>query len=193
MLSRFPVAFRLHGVRFLVIPSPLGNWASLTVGLPAPVTRSGTPTGLSRFARMRYGRRGRPLNPGDSGARTTGAWYPVAACRFPTAKSLHPGPAPIIRGSTSRGIIKGSVSFARPAFPSPVTPGWSGTLGLLPRASHPAVTGSACRGGDRHWALARATSPPSDGPPIYVTAHHVRLRGAPSRRWQRSGSPSSRG
>ena len=137
MLSRFPVAFRLHGVRFLVIPSPLRNWASLTVGLPAPVASSGTPTGLSRCTRMRYGRKGRPLNPGDSGAHTTSAWYPVAVCRFSTAKSLHPGPAPITRGSTSRGIIKGSLSFARPAFPSPVAPGWSGVLGLLPELHTP--------------------------------------------------------
>lgn len=74
MMSRFPVAFRPHGVGFLVIHNPLGNWAPLTVGLPAPVTQSGTPTGLSRCAHMRCGRIGRPLNPGDSGTRTTGPY-----------------------------------------------------------------------------------------------------------------------
>ena len=55
------------GVRFLAILCPLGNWASLTVGLPA-LSQSRTPTGLSRFARVRYGRGGCPLYPGDCGA-----------------------------------------------------------------------------------------------------------------------------
>lgn len=44
------------------------------------------------------------------------------------------------------------------------------------RASHPAVGGDACRGGDRRWALAWATSP-SAGPPICVATHCVRPRG----------------
>lgn len=69
---RFPVAYRPPSIRFLVIPLPLANWASLTVGLPA--TNSRTPTGLSRFARVRYDRRGRPLYPWDGGAQTTGKW-----------------------------------------------------------------------------------------------------------------------
>lgn len=65
-----PVSCRLSatGIRFLVIQCPLENWASLTVGLPAPVTKDRTPTGLSRCTRMRYDRRGRPLYPGDGGA-----------------------------------------------------------------------------------------------------------------------------
>jgi hypothetical protein len=70
--------------------------------------------------------------------------------------------------------------MARPAFPSPVVPGRDGALGLLPRASHPAVASSACRGGDRHWALARAKYSSSDGPPIYEATHNVRPRGAPT-------------
>jgi len=40
-VSRFPVALWATGIRFLVILCPLGNWAFLTVGLPAPVNRTG--------------------------------------------------------------------------------------------------------------------------------------------------------
>lgn len=36
------------GVRFLVIPCPLGNWASLTVGLPALATGP-DPNGIVTF------------------------------------------------------------------------------------------------------------------------------------------------
>ncbi len=38
--------------------------------------------------------------------------------------------------------------LTRPAFPLPVTPGWSGRLGLLPDASNPAVTSNARQSGD---------------------------------------------
>jgi hypothetical protein len=117
MLSRFPVAFRLHGIRFLVIRSPLGDWAPLTVGLPAPVTRHGTPTGLSRCTRMRCGRRGRPLYPGDSGTHTARSPYQAAACRLPTAKSLHPGTAPILRVDVDEASTR--VQLHSPVRPSP--------------------------------------------------------------------------
>ena len=82
-----PVSCRLSatGVRFLAILCPLGSWASLTVGLPAPVPRHRTPTGLSRFARMRYGRGGCPLYPGDCGALTAGTRSPAATRRLSTA------------------------------------------------------------------------------------------------------------
>ena len=44
----------------------------------------------------------------------------------------------------------------------------------------PSVASGACRGGDRHWALARATYSSSDDPPIYEATHDVRPRGAPT-------------
>jgi hypothetical protein len=137
-MSRFPVAFRLHGVRFLVIPSPLGNWASLTVGLPAPATRSGTSTGLSRFARMRHGRRGRPLNPGDGGARTTGAWYPVVACRFPTAQSLRPRPCSHHPGLNVTRHHQGFTVIRPPGLPLACDPRiGQGPLGFSPELHTP--------------------------------------------------------
>jgi len=96
----FPVSCHLSatGVRFLVILCPLGDWASLTVGLPAPVARRRTPTGLPRSAHMRHDRRGRPLYPGDGGAHNDRRV--LSGRRLPrhSGKSLHPGPAPIIRG-----------------------------------------------------------------------------------------------
>ena len=97
MLSRFPVAFRLHGVRFLAILCPPRTWAFLAVGLPAREPGR-TPTGLSRFARLRFGRGGCPLYPGDSGAHTTGRSSPAAACRIPAAESLDPNAASHHRG-----------------------------------------------------------------------------------------------
>ena len=87
------------GVRFLVIRCPLGNWASLTVGLPA-LQQDRTPTGLSRSTRTSSDRGGRPLNPGDSGAHTTGPSSPVATCRITAATSLNPDAASIVRGFT---------------------------------------------------------------------------------------------
>jgi len=53
------------GIRILAILCPLRDWASLTVGLAAPVTKDRTPTGLPRSARMRYGPVVCPLYPGD--------------------------------------------------------------------------------------------------------------------------------
>ena len=52
---------------------------------------------------------------------------------------LHPAAASHRRGSKLRGIIEGSLAFARPAFPLPVTPGWNrspwaSTLGFAPRS-----------------------------------------------------------
>jgi hypothetical protein len=91
-----------------------------------------------------------PLYPGDCGARTAGRSSPAAARRLAAARPCTPVQQPTTGGFLSRGIIKGSRSFTRPAFPSPVAPGWNGSPRAFPRASHPAVTGSACRGGDRH-------------------------------------------
>jgi hypothetical protein len=71
-MSRFPVAVRLPA--FASWPS----FARRGMGLPHGwLTRLryykvGTTTGLSRFARMRHGRGGCPLYPGDCGAFTAG-------------------------------------------------------------------------------------------------------------------------
>jgi hypothetical protein len=92
---RVPVSCCLSaaGIRFLVILCPLGDWASLTVGLPARSCTSRTPTGLSRFARMRSGRGGCPLYPRDCGTHTAGTMSPTAARRLPTAGPYRPSTA----------------------------------------------------------------------------------------------------
>jgi hypothetical protein len=149
MMSRFPAAFR---------PPAFASWSSCARWGAGPSLRSAyrsccqgrTPTGLPRSARMSCGRGGCPLYPGDCGARTAGRSSPAAACRLAAARPCAPVQRPTTGGFLSRGIIKGSRSFTRPAFPSPVAPGWSGSpWAYPPRASHPAVTSGACRGGDR--------------------------------------------
>jgi hypothetical protein len=82
--SRFPAAFRPPAFASRVFLRPLGDYAFLTVGLPAG-TSCRTPSGLSRSAWSRRGRGGRRLNPGDGGALPTGRWTPVGTCRLPAA------------------------------------------------------------------------------------------------------------
>ena len=126
MMSRFPAAFR---------PPAFASWSSCARWGTGPSLRSAyrsccqgrTPTGLPRSARMSCGRGGCPLYPGDCGARTAGRSSPAAACRLAAACPCTPVQQPTTRGFLSRGIIKGSLSFTRPAFPSPVAPGWSGS------------------------------------------------------------------
>ena len=131
-------------------PFPLGGWASLTVGSPAPKGRA--PTGFPRSARTSCGRGGCPLYPGDGGAHTDGA-----SARPPPAASQPQSPCtPVQRPTTGASCYEASAegSSCSPVRPSPRLWPWveQGPLGF-PRASHPAVAGDACRGGDRLWAL----------------------------------------
>ena len=175
MMSRFPVAFR---------PPAFASWPSFARRGAGPSLRSAyrsccqgrTPTGLPRSARMSCGRGGCPLYPGDCGARTAGRSSPAAARRLAAARPCTPVQQPTTGGFLSRGIIKGSRSFTRPAFPSPVTPGWNGSPRASPRASHPAVTSGACRGGDRHRGHLPELRHHEVGPPIHVATHGVRPR-----------------
>jgi len=133
--SRFPVAFR---------PPAFASWSSCARQGAGPSLRSAyrsccqgrTPTGLPRSARMSCGRGGCPLYPGDCGARTAGRSSPAAACRLAAARPCTPVQQPTTGGFLSRGIIKGSRSFTRPAFPWPVAPGWSGSPRACPPGLH---------------------------------------------------------
>jgi hypothetical protein len=134
-----PVSCRLSatGIRFLVILCPPGIWAFLAVGLPV-LLPGPDPDGVATF-------RAHELRPG---------WVPSLprGLRCPHGRQVIPGRRmpPCSGGFLSRGIIKGSRSFTRPAFPWPVAPGWSGS----PRASSPGFTPRRYRrrmpGGDRH-------------------------------------------
>ena len=88
-LSRFPVALRRTGVRFLGILFPPRDSASLTVGLPATPRRPDL-TGFPRSACASSDRGGRPLDPEASGVHTTGENCPAAACRSSTARPCTP-------------------------------------------------------------------------------------------------------
>ena len=135
MMSRFPAAFR---------PPAFASWSSCARWGTGPSLRSAyrsccqgrTPTGLPRSARMSCGRGGCPLYPGDCGARTAGRSSPAAACRLAAARPCTPVQQPTTGGFLSRGIIKGSRSFTRPAFPWPVAPGWSGSPRACPPGLH---------------------------------------------------------
>jgi hypothetical protein len=130
-----------------VILRPLGLCASLTVGLPSPPR---TPSGLPRCPRARSDRDGCPLYSGDAVPTR-----PAQASRPSLAASQRPTPVPRCcfhlprawdNGASSRVHSRSPVRSS----PLPVTPGGTGALGRLLRASHPAVTGDACRSGDGH-------------------------------------------
>ena len=117
-------------------PVPAGELGLPCGRLTGPCCQGRTPTGLPRSARMSCGRGGCPLYPGDCGARTAGRSSPAAACRLAAACPCTPVQQPTTGGFLSRGIIKGSRSFTRPAFPWPVAPGWSGSPRACPPGLH---------------------------------------------------------
>jgi len=129
---------------------------------------------------------------------------PADLPRPPPAASQRLGPVPrscssSTRGSDSRGIIKGSLAFTRPAFPSPVTTGRIGSPWAHPRAPHPAVTRDARQGRDRHRTLAWTTHPtqsdlrPAQSLKICDLVSHGSLPGPPLRRLVRPHHPSHSG
>ena len=153
-MPRFPAAFR---------PPAFASWSSCARWGAGPSLRSAyrsccqgrTPTGLPRSARMSCGRGGCPLYPGDCGARTAGRSSPAAARRLAAARPCTPVQQPTTGGFLSRGIIKGSRSFTRPAFPSPVAPGWSGSPWACPPGLHTPPSPAAHAGVlTATWALA---------------------------------------
>ena len=74
--------------------------------------------------------------PGTAVPARPGRSSPAAACRLAAAGPCTPVQQPTTGGFLSRGIIKGSRSFTRPAFPSPVTPGWNGSPWACPPGLH---------------------------------------------------------
>jgi hypothetical protein len=84
------------------------------------------------------------------------AWLPqpapAASQRPAPASRLHIPSASVWMTRHHRGFIH----FTRPVFPSLSSPDGTRILGPVPRASHPAVTHDARRGGDGPCALDRA-------------------------------------
>ena len=135
MMSRFPAAFR---------PPAFASWSSCARQGTGPSLRSAyrsllpgpDPDGVATF-------RAHELRPGwvpslPRGLRCPHGRQVIPGRRTPpcSGPSLYPRPQPTTGGFLSRGIIKGSLSFTRPAFPWPVAPGWSGSPRACPPGLH---------------------------------------------------------
>jgi hypothetical protein len=144
VVSRFPAAFRRAGVRFEVILCPLGDGPSLRSAYQAPGL---DPNGVATFDtdQMRPGRV-LPL-PRGGGVLPTDTSPSVGACRFAAASPAPRWNIPSV-GALNDEAYGSSLLFTLSVFPSPVTPGRDGGPWAFPRASHPAVTRDARRGGD---------------------------------------------
>ena len=134
MPSRFPVAFRPTGIRFLVILSrqgvePSSRSADQTDGLD--------PDGVSTFHTHETRPGWVPSRPRDGGALPTGGESPVGTRRFSTAspQPLHCTPS---RGAQHNGASS-RIHGCSPvrSFPLPVTPGWRGSPWASPRSFAP--------------------------------------------------------
>lgn len=178
--ARFPAAFR---------PPALASWAILFPPGVRPSSRS-----VHRTIRSGPGR-GFHVPHAQDPAGVGAATYPGAAVftrpvrcsRSPPAAShrpaLHPGPAPIHPRLTLTRRIGGSLTFTRPAFPSPTPPDGSKVASAsTPGLRTPPFPATHARVGTGHRTLTRATS--STPPPTsYSTCHlHMRPRVAPPSR-----------
>lgn len=125
------------GIGFLGILGPAQHRLPSRVAYHAARLDGADPAGVSTF-HLREIRPGwvPPLLRGG-GAHATGQHPPVATCRFPAA-SPQPRSCLPPSGASCDEAFRGSLAFTRPAFPSPVTPGWNqeplgSTLGFGPR------------------------------------------------------------
>jgi len=152
LIDLISVSCRLSaaGIRFLVILCPLGSWAFLAVGLPV-LLPGPDPNGVATF-------RAHELRPGwvpslPRGLRCPHGRQVIPGRRMPpcSGPSLYPRPATHHR----RLLITRHHQGFTVVHPSGLPLACSSRVerepsGLSPRASNPAVTSGACRGGDRH-------------------------------------------
>ena len=138
-MSRFPVAFRLPAFASWPSFARWGTGPPLTVGLPADKDR--TSTGLPRSATHE-------IRPGWVPSIPPGSVVParpersLPARRLPlyNGMSLYPGQTTHHPGFLiTRHQSRVQQMFTRPAFPSPVAPGWNGALGLYPELHTPSL------------------------------------------------------
>ena len=126
------------GVRFSVIPSSRSAYRA------RPSAR--TSTGLPRSARTSCDRGGCPLYPEDSGARPAGSPprpAPAASQRqVPKPRHNIPSCEALLHGASTGVYSRSPVRSS----PRPHPRDGTGSASASPRASHPAVTGSARRG-----------------------------------------------
>ena len=143
--SRFPVAFPLPAFASRSSDSRRGiGLSSRSAYRARPSAR--TSTGLPRSARTSCDRGGCPLYPEDSGARPAGSppRPPPAASQRPVPKPRHniPSCEALLHGASTGVYSRSPVRSS----PRPHPRDGTGSASASPRASHPAVTGSARRG-----------------------------------------------
>ena len=161
----FPAAFRPPAFASWASCSRQGTSALLTVGLPGSAW---TLAGFPRSAHPSHGRIGRPLYP-EAQRCSHGRSDPSGrrSPPLPGARPYHPGVHSISRSCLLRGVIKGSLAFARPAFPLACWPRMGqGPLGLAPRASHPGRQ-------DLHGARRSGGRASSTRPELYARHHRT--------------------
>ena len=149
-----PVSCRLSaaGIRFSVIRFPPRDRLS---SRSAHRPNDRTQTGLPRSARTSCDRGGCPLYPEDSGAHPAGS-PPRRHPPLPSGSPSTPPRHPTVRGFASRGINRGSITFTRPVFPSPMPPGWNQRrfgfpLSFAPRRHRQRTSGAGTGHRARTW------------------------------------------
>ena len=120
-MSRFPVAFRL--------PAFASRSSDSRPGIGSPHGRPTGPTaGPRRGYRVPHARAatgvGAPYTPRTMVLTRPGR-LPDRHPPLPSGSPFTPPQHPTMRGSASRGINRGSITFTRPVFPSPTPPGWN--------------------------------------------------------------------
>ena len=186
--SRFPVAFRLSAFASWVILRPLGSCTFLTVGLPADQS-AGPQRGCHVAHEQDSTGQGAPFTPGTvvrSRPATILRPAPAAFQRpVPTAPLKHPIGGGHLHEASSGVHSRSPITPRRPdAAPEPGSaPLPAGLLlargprmereplRLRPRASHPAVTRDARRGGDRPSRTGPSTTPSTSAEPPNGASH----------------------
>ena len=177
MLSRFPVAFRPPAFASRVILSPLGNWAFLTVGLPAHDTVAGPQRGSHvPHARDTTGV-GALLYPGDGGAHPADMRSPAGACRFPAASPCTPALASHQRGSRITRHQREVHAIHPSGLPLACDPRMEqGSLGFPPSFAPRRYQRRTSGWGQAIEHRPGTTQPTSAGPPICESTRYVRPR-----------------
>ena len=121
-MSRFPAAFRL--------PAFASRSSHSRQGIGSPHGRPTDPhrAGPRRGYRVPHARAttgvGTPYTPRTM-VLTQPSRLPDRHPPHPSGSPYTPPQHPITRGSASRGIKQGFITFTRPVFPSPTPPGWN--------------------------------------------------------------------
>lgn len=147
MMSRFPAAFRPPAFASRVILSRQGVGPSSRSAYRTTIGPD--PDGVSMF----HTREIRPgwVPPMPRGRRCSPGLIPRFSRRLPlpNGQSLNPAHPTHQQGLGMTRCQRRFTQFTRPVFPLPVAPRWNRSPWAFPRASDPAVTSDARRGGDR--------------------------------------------